>query len=190
MLRKFLDRIDWPLVIAFPLAAATVHLITTFMAMADTGSSAYSRLSAALPANKMTVLAAVTPEAQPLPFTSSDARYAVCPFDTSGGAVDVNVLLPDLGWTIGVYKTDGTSVYFAASEPGRRTSVALHIVPADDRFLGLTPQAAGKPAVIDPQLSVAAKAGVIVVRAPDHGASYRADTDSYLAKAICRRVAS
>ena len=57
----------------------------------------------------------------------------------------VHALLPDLGWTIGVYAPDGTNLYFAAASADRETTINLSIIPADDRFLGLPAQdAAGR----------------------------------------------
>ncbi len=186
-LRAFLDRIDWRLVFAFPLATAVVHLIATFAAMNDTSASAYAQLAGALPVNTMSVLETVAPDRQPLPFVSSDARYAICPFDTSEGKLDVRAELPNLGWTIGVYTADGASAYFAAAEPGRRTSVSVVVVPEDDRFLGVSPQAIGKAPSTEPQLMVAARKGIVVVRAPDRGAPYKSADEVVLAKASCAR---
>lgn len=189
MLSRLKNIFDWRYVVAFPLAAGVIHLIATFMAMNDTAQSAYSRLSSALPRNTMSVLEVVSPKMQPLPFMSSDHRYAICPFDTSSGALDVRAMLPDQGWTVGVYRPDGTSAYFAAAEPGRRTSISLLIIPAEDQFMGLTPQAVGKAPGTEPQLTVAVRVGMVVVRAPDNGAPYRAETEAMLAKATCRRSA-
>lgn len=177
--------LTWRGIFIVPVAAAVVHLIATFMAMADTRNAAYTRLTAALPANTMTVMDPVAPGHQPVPFLSSDARYSICRFDTAKGPITVRATLPDLGWTLGIFHADGSSAYFAAAAPGRPTVIALTIVPDDDRFLGLTPHALGKSTTIEPQLSVSAPIGLIVVRAPDKGAAYRAGAEAVLAQASC-----
>ena len=168
-----------------PVAIAIVHLVTTFLAMSDTRGSAYQRLSGVLPSNAMKLLPAVAAGQQPLPFLGADARYAMCRFSSRQGPVTVKAVLPDRGWTLGVYNPDGSTAYFAAGATGHPATVALSLIPGDDRFLGLSPQALGKPPTANPQVSVTARDGLIVVRAPDRGASYRQIDDDQLAKASC-----
>ncbi len=166
-------------------AAGAIHIISTLGAMGDTSRSAYSLLASALPANTMTILPPVKPGRQYLPFMSTDARYAVCPFDTTKGPVSVSAELPDHGWTIGIFHRDGSSAYFAAAPVGRITQIALTLVPADDRFMGLTPEARGHMSTADAPLTVAAREGLVVVRAPDKGLSYAATSEAALAKVLC-----
>lgn len=166
--------------------AGAAHIISTFSVMRDTSHSAYKRLSPALAANTMTLMPPVTPATQLLPFMTSDARYSVCRFDASKGPVSVNIDLMDLGWTAGVYKTDGSSVYSATAPPGKITHIALTIMPGDDRFMGLTPEARGKVSnSVETPLTVTAKDGLIVVRAPDKGLSYASQSEAGLARSSC-----
>jgi uncharacterized membrane protein len=186
---RLLQRFDFRLLAIFLLVAGIVHLIATFMAVNDERGSAYTRLAGSLPKNQMTITAPVAPLQQPLPFLAPDARYAFCPFDTTDTAMRVRALLPDLGWTIGIYAPDGHNLYFAAASADRETTVDLSIVPDDDRFLGLpqssSTQAGGTPQAVDAQQSIAAAKGLIVVRAPDKGDPYRADEQAILSKASC-----
>jgi uncharacterized membrane protein len=177
-------RIDWRLIIVFVLVAAIVHLIVTFMAVNDQRGSAYVRLSKLLPSNKMTIVDPIAPDKQPLPFLAPEARFAFCPFDTAGAPIRVRAVLPDLGWTIGVYTADGTSAYVATASADRETTIELLIVPADDRFLGLSPQSLGKP-VDEAQLTISAPKGIVVVRAPDKGKPYRHEIEAGLQRAVC-----
>lgn len=163
----------------------TAHILSTLASMRDVSRSAHNRLAPALAANTMTLLPPVTPAAQLLPFTTADARYSVCRFDAAKGPVSVSVDLLDLGWTLAVYKTDGSSVYAAAAPPGRVTHIALTIVPGDDRFMGLTPEARGKINTLDAPLSVTAREGLVVVRAPDKGLAYAAEAEAGLARSSC-----
>lgn len=179
---NFLRRIDWRLLLIFFIVAAIVHIIATFLAVNDQRGTAYARLSHLLPHNTMTIADPITPRHEPLPYLSPDARYAFCPFDTSNTTMRVHVLLPDLGWTVGVYAPDGSSLYFAAASADRETTINLSIIPADDRFLGL---AAEERQAADDDQTIAAPKGFIVVRAPDRGAPYRAATRSILEKASC-----
>ena len=180
---KLLRSFDWRLLVIFFLVAGIVHLVMTFLAVNDTRASAYSRLARAYPENKMTIADAVAPGHQPLPFLAPDARYAFCPFATRNGTMRVKALLPDLGWTIGVYAPDGTNLYFAAASSDRETTIDLSIIPSDDRFMGLPTTT---PANVDPQQTIAAANGLVVVRAPDKGEPYRTDELAALAKASCK----
>jgi uncharacterized membrane protein len=180
---RFLRGFDWRLLLIFLLVASIVHLVVTFLAVSDTRASAYVRLAHAYAKNRMTIADIVSPQHQPLPFLAPDARYAFCPFETANGTLRVQAVLPDLGWTVGVYAPDGTNLYFAAASADRETTIDLSIVSSDDRFTGLPSQTATN---IDPQQTIAAGKGLVVVRAPDKGEPYRADELAVLAKASCR----
>jgi uncharacterized membrane protein len=176
--------VDWRLMLIFFLVAAIVHLVVTFMAVNDQRGTAYARLARMLPHNMMTITDPASPHHQLLPFLAPDARYAFCPFETADTTMRVRALLPDLGWTLGIYAADGSNLYFAAASADRETSIDLSIVPADNRFLGLPPPAAVQEG-IDTQQTIAAQRGLIVVRAPDRGEPYRAESKAILAKATC-----
>jgi uncharacterized membrane protein len=177
-----LQRFDWRLLAIFILIAGIVHIIVTFLAINDERGAAYTRLAAVLPKNQMTVTEAVTPQHQPLPYLAPEARYAFCPFETADMTVRVRALLPDLGWTIGIYAPDGTNLYFAAASAERETTIDLAILPSDDRFLGLPEPGAQS---LDTQQTITAPKGLIVVRAPDKGAPYMAQAEAALQKASC-----
>ena len=182
---------NWRYALAIPFAALAIHIVTTLISMTDTSRSAYRRLTPGLGANVMKMLEPIGPGHQPIPFMSSDARYAMCRFDTAKGPVAVSAVLPDQGWNLGIYRADGSSAYFAAAAPGKTTDVVLTIVPVEDRFLGLTKEArleatqTQSPAQAQPALLVTAREGLIVVRGPDKGLSYRAETEAILARAAC-----
>ncbi len=180
---RLLQRFDSRLLAIFLIVAGIVHLVVTFLAINDGRKSAYWRIVPTFQKTKMTIADAAAPRHQPLPFLAPDARYAFCPFETADGTMRVRALLPDLGWTIGVYAPDGTNLYFAAASSERETTIDLSIVPSDDRFLGLP---ATNAANVDPQQTIAAAKGLVVVRAPDKGEPYRADELQTLAKASCR----
>jgi uncharacterized membrane protein len=180
--KTLLERFDWRLLAIFVLIAGIVHIIVTFLAINDERGAPYAQLAAVLARNQMTVTDAVTPQHQPLPYLAPDSRYAFCPFETADTTMRVRALLPDLGWTIGIYAPDGTNLYFAAASAERETTIDLAILPSDDRFLGLP-----EPGVqsLNTQQTITAAKGLIVIRAPDKGAPYKAQAEAVLAKASC-----
>lgn len=180
---KYLPRFDWRNLLLIAVATAIVHLVVTFMATSDTRGSAYHRLAGALPLNTMQVLQPIAPDHQPLPFLSPEARYAMCSFSSAKGPVQVRAILPDRGWTLGIYNPDGSTAYFAAGAIGRPINVSITILAGDDRFVGLSPTTVG--ATASPDITVAAREGLIVVRAPDRGRAYQKVNEELLAKATC-----
>jgi uncharacterized membrane protein len=178
-------RVTGPALMSIPLAAAAVHIVAALMAMNDTANSAYRRLSPGLELHKMVMLQPVTKGHQPIPYMTADARYAMCRFDTSKGPVSVNAVLPDLGWTLGIYRPNGATVYFATAAPGKLNDVSITIVPSEDKFLGLPSLTKKDRAAPESRFSITAREGLIVVRAPEKGLAYRAETEKDLARAAC-----
>ncbi len=185
-LRDRLKHANWQLILAAPVAAGILHICATLAAPYLTAASAYSRLAPALPLNKMQVLADITPGAEPLPFLSPDARYALCRFDTSNGPVTVSATLPpDPGWMLAVLSPQGDNVYASASTPGRPTPITLALVPSEEHFLGVTPEARGIARDAPPPIPIAAQRGIVVMRGPDRGFSYRREIEANLGAARC-----
>jgi hypothetical protein len=63
------------------------------------------------------------------------------------------------------------------------------LIPDDDRFMGISPQAQGLREPIRNQLQVQARRGIAVLRAADEGYAYRALNEAALKSATCRPVA-
>lgn len=165
-------------------AAGILHIGATFAHSYLATSSAYQRLAPQLPVNAMTVLPPVTPADQPLAFLGADARYALCRIDTAEGPVTIEARLPGPGWTLTLTSPEGETLYAASGQPDRPLDAALKLVPSDERFLGLTPEARGLAAETVP-LVVAAPSGMVVLRAPDKGLAYRALIEAELRRARC-----
>ncbi len=181
-----LKNANWQLILAAPVAAGILHICATLAAPYLTAASAYSRLAPGLTVNNMQLLSAAAPAAEPLPFMSPDARYAMCRFDTSGGPVTVSATLPpDLGWTLTVVTPQGDNIYATASVPARPTPVSLVLVPSEEAFLGVTPEARGIARDIQPPTPVSATRGIVVVRGPDKGYSYQRHVEAVLKEARC-----
>jgi uncharacterized membrane protein len=184
-LRKLLPSASAGVVLSALVAATILHILATLAAPRLAPSPAYRRLAELLPPNTMQVLAPIAPGAQPLPFMAADARYAVCRFDTTKGGVRINAGLPGAGWSLTLYTDKGDSIYTAVAQPGRRTDVALQLSTADERFAGLTPEAAGGEVKLDRSLSLTAKRGLAILRAPDQGLAYRAANEAELKRSVC-----
>jgi uncharacterized membrane protein len=185
-LRERLEKANWQLILAAPIAAGILHICATFAAPYLTAASAFSRLAPALAENKMQMLHDVAPGAEPLPFLSPHARYAMCRFDATKGPVSVNAILPpDPGWMLAVITPQGDNVYAAASAPGRETPISLVLVPSETHFLGVTPEARGIARDLQPPVAIAATRGIVVVRGPDKGLAYRSEVERNLRRAAC-----
>jgi len=59
------------------------------------------------------------------------------------------------------------------------------LVPSDDRFLGVTPEARGIARGTQPPLAVSASRGIVVVRGPDNGFAYQQRVLAGLKEARC-----
>jgi uncharacterized membrane protein len=186
---KFLKSLNWRIILAGLCAVATLHVLAVFTEPHVARANAFHRLEAALPLNRMVLLPPVTAEAQPLPFLSPDARYAMCRFSTENGPVAVRAALLGPGWILTVYSQNGESLNTTLAAPDQpRTDVALKLMPSDDRFMGLTPQARGVKERATASLPVGAKSGIIVVRAPDKGTAFQEIHDAALLQASCRQL--
>lgn len=186
---KYLAKLNWRMVLAGLCAVGALHILAVLSEPYVAGSSAYARLSAMLPLNKMVVMNPVTTETQPLPFMAPAARYAMCRFTTDNGPVAVNAVLLGPGWLATVYNENGASLNTTIAVPERdRTVVALRLVPSDDRFMGLTPQARGRAAKETTALPVGARRGIVAVRAPDRGPAFADLDEAALLQASCRQL--
>lgn len=183
---NILKNANWQLILAAPVAAGILHICATLAAPYLTAASAYSRLAPGLPVNRMQLLNVSAPGAEPLPFLAPDARYAMCSFDTSAGPVTVaSTLPPDIGWTLTVVNPQGDNIYAAASVPQRPTPIQLALVPSEDAFLGVTPEARGIARDAQQPTVVSATRGIVVVRGPDKGFSYQHHVEAVLKDARC-----
>jgi len=180
-----LPRVRLRVITAGVFAILILHILATLAAPRLAPSPAYSRLVPLLPVNSMLVLPPIGPGAQPLPFMGPDARYAMCRFDTTKSPVTLTASLPGAGWSLALFSDKGDNFYTAVAQPGRRTEVSLVLALTDERFAGLTPEAAGRKITEDRYLTLAAKRGVAVLRAPDQGLAYRAINEAELKRGVC-----
>lgn len=180
-----LPRVQIGIALAALFAVLILHVLTTLAAPRLAPSPAYARLASVLQPNAMQVLPPIAPGAQPLPFMGADARYALCRFDATKGPVSITASLLGAGWSLSLYTDKGDNIYTSVAQPGRLTEVSLQISTVDDRFTGLTPEAAGGEVKADRSLSLSAKRGIAILRAPDQGQAYRGINEATLKRSVC-----
>lgn len=192
MLKRLWTRItsiNVPLAAAAVFASGILHILATLATPMLTPTSAYGRLAGDLPENSMELLPDITPDTQPLPFMSSDARYAMCRFDTTDGAVSITAVLPDPGWVLALYSPAGDNFFTSVAGPGRRPEVSLLIVPGESAW---RPAVQPDANLEGTALTLHANEGLAVLRAPDRGEAYSTRALAQLKRAKCqyRRTAS
>lgn len=182
---RHLPRVKFRVIVTALFAVLILHILATLAAPRLAPSPAYRRLAEILPANAMQVLPPVAPGAQPLPFMGPDSRYAMCRFDTTKGPIQITASLPGAGWSMSLFSEKGDSLYTAVAQPGRRTDISLVLSTTDEKFAGLTPEAAGRSVKEDRSLAIAAKRGIAILRAPDQGVAYKAVNEAELKRSLC-----
>ena len=175
---------QWRLLLAALVAAGIVHIITTLTAAESDSSRGIARLSRDLPANQVVFLPPVTTNAQPLPFLSPDARYALCSFDASASLIRLRATLPESGWSLSLHAPDGGNFYFVPGIDGRETNVELMLRPPGGRFLANTVEIVRGGQVI-PEVQLAYTQGLAILKAPIKGLAYRRLADEQLGTFEC-----
>lgn len=165
--------------------AGIIHICATFAMPSLVASGAFRQFAATLPANRLDLLPPITPSSQPLPFMAPDARYAVCRYDTSIGPVTATITLPDAGWVLALYTMQGENFYHVTGQAGKRTTLTLLLAPqaeqaaAGGQIEAQTAAQAGAP------VTVAARQGLLLVRAPERGLAFRQEAEAELRKSRC-----
>lgn len=166
------------------LTGAILHLCTTFVLARVGATQPFANLARDLPVNEMKLLPIATPKTQMLPFEPADVLSAGCAFDATAGPVVVRVTLPGAGWTLSFYSPSGSNFYTIAGQDGRRTDVALLLVPAGDEFVPIPFDPTGQQQRLL-QVTLPAKIGVALVRAPLPSQAWRSEVEADLRLASC-----
>lgn len=171
-------------------ASGILHIVATLATPHLIPASGYSQLARELPRNTMQILPPVTPEAQPLPFLSPDARYAVCRFDTKDGAVAITALLPEPGWLLALYSPSGDNFFSSVASPTQqRPEVSILLVPGEETWrtgTAIADAGASAATTAESTLTIPARKGIAVIRAPDRGDAYTARVLAELKRAQCK----
>jgi uncharacterized membrane protein len=176
----------WPYLLAALFAAGIVHIATTLIMPHLTSGDAYSRLSQSLPANTFVILPPARPGTQVLPFQAPDVRYAICRFDTTSGPVVLSATLPEVGWTLSLYSSEGESIYALPAASSRSIDIRLVVMPPADRFVGVVPESRAADRGLT-QLQSPSPGGLAVLRAPLKARFFAAQIERDLLRANCRQ---
>jgi len=186
-LPKWLSEVGWRTVVGGALLGGIVHILFTLAVPFISKGHAYAKLRDALPANRMVVLPPPAPGREPLPFLTPDALYAMCRFDISVETLAVNVTMAHAGWTLSLHTPQGDNFYVMPAQQLRGSEIAITVVPEPDRSGEFIPTPRRIGAQGD-QISSPSTEGIVMVRAPLKGLSWRAQTEAALRQASCRPV--
>lgn len=181
---KWLHRLPWLTLVLALVAGGVIHIVATLVVPKLATATAWHRIGASLPANRMMVMPPATPTTQVLPFIGPDVRMAVCRFDVSNGPVSISATLPDRGWTLGLYTPSGDNFYAIPAQDFRRTEIRFVLSPPAEKFLGMFDW--GRPTdTTGGTITVPALQGLVMLRAPMRGRAYTSETEAVLARAQC-----
>lgn len=176
----------WPWAAGAVFAAGVIHILAILGMPYLARQDAWARLSRISGENQMYVLPpaeAGDPE-PPLPLMSPDLGYAFCRFNLKQSNVAVRVEVSEPAWNVSVYTRYGENFYLITGADARRKELRLLITPrdrlAEEASTEETEEGEEQIIVISPS-----QEGVVMVRAPIRGASYRDRTFAALRKAAC-----
>ena len=185
-LPRWMRQVGWRTVVGAVLLAGIVHITATLAVPLLGPGNAFRKLRETLPANQMVFLPPPTPATQLLPFVAADALYAACRFDLSSTPVAVSAVLSDPGWTLSLHTPQGDNFYVMPAQQLRRSEVGFVITPQSERLVdfGSSRRVTGD----DLQIESPVTEGLVLVRAPLRGLSWRAETEAKLRRASCTPV--
>jgi uncharacterized membrane protein len=187
-LPKWLSEVGWRTVIGALLLGGIIHITATLAVPLVSSGPAFTKLRDTLPANRMVVLPPLAPGKQPLPYLPPDALYAMCRYDISVDSLTVTAAMAHAGWTLSLHTPQGDNFYVLPASQLRRGEVSLMVVPAAERLGGEFQPAPRR--VNDQETHIASPSweGLVVVRAPLKGLSWRAQAEAVLRRATCTPV--
>ncbi len=186
-LPKWLSEVGWRTVIGALLLGGIIHILATLAVPLLGSRTAFATLRDSLPANRMVIVPPPAPGKQTLPFLTPDAVYAMCRYDVSVDSLLVKVAMAHAGWTLSMHTPQGENFYVMPSQQLRRSEVTLTVVPGVDRLNEFTPtprRVSGQ----ETNIASPSTEGLVMVRAPLRGLSWRAETEAYLRRATCTPV--
>jgi uncharacterized membrane protein len=182
---RWIRQIGWRTIAGAVLLAGIVHITATLAVPLLGPGTAFRKLRDSLPLNQMVFLPQAAPGSQLLPFMAADALYAVCRYDVSSAPLNVTAMLADPGWTLSLHTPLGDNFYAMPAQQLRGTDVTFQIVPTAERLLDTS---ARRPTGLESSVESPAAEGLVMVRAPLRGLSWRAETEAKLRRASCSSV--
>jgi uncharacterized membrane protein len=145
---------------------------------------AFARLSAVTTVNSLQVQK--NDEPSPLPFASPDIVHAFCLFDLSERNITVTTPLLEPAWSIAASTRYGENFYLITGGDAKRTSIRLLIIPRDRLAQEVSTERTEEGDEQNIVVSPTSK-GILAIRAPLRGESFRTRTLEALSQARCEQ---
>lgn len=163
--------------------AAIVHICVTFATPYLFGQGAYRQLADHLPSNTLVSLGPPTPRSQVLNYQEPDMHLAVCSYDASSVPVLAKAVLPGSGWTLALYSPAGDNFYILPGQDQKPIEINVVLTTGGDDTSALPTKPGSQGSLTLVHLPAAR--GLLVIRGPIKGESYRADVEAVMARASC-----
>jgi uncharacterized membrane protein len=175
-----MDKLPW--ILAGLVTAGIIHILAVFSIPEFASRDAWGRLSAVMKPNTLAIAGeGNTPR---LPFASPDAVTAYCLFDISKDNVIVTSPLPEPAWSLSLSTRTGENFYLVAGADAKRPQVRVLIIPqsrlSGEESTEKTEEGGEQSIIVSPGLT-----GIVRIRAPLRGESFRAQTMELFRKARC-----
>ena len=115
------------------LLGGIVHLSSVLLLPRTATQDAYTRLSAAAPANQMVPMPAPTPDDAVLPFMDPAFATAVCRYDLSGGPLKLRVPVSQAYTSVSFYSRAGVAYYAINDRAAGRRTIELDLMTTQQR---------------------------------------------------------
>jgi uncharacterized membrane protein len=175
-----MGRLPW--IIGGLVAAGIIHILCVFTIPMLAERDAWARLSSVMTPN---VLTASNGKSGPLlPFTPPDVVSAYCLFDLSANNVVVKSPLPEGSWSLTLSARSGENFYLVTGADAKKPEVRLLILRQDrlpdEASTEKTEEGDDQNIIVSPS-----ETGIVAIRAPLRGESFRASVMDELKKARC-----
>lgn len=157
-------------ILATAILAAGTHLAVVLFTPDVSMASLIDRIRTATAVNRMVVLerdevGGLIHEPNP------DLAYAVCPYDITGGELQVRLEIPDTYWSVAVYSDRGDNIYTLNDRQAGTSYLVLRLVRT-----GTAPEAGLAPALLTTSSVVVqtdSLRGIVMLRTLIPSAAYR-----------------
>jgi uncharacterized membrane protein len=171
-----------PWIVAGLVAGGVIHILCVFGIPVLAEHDAWSRLSAALKPNTLAI--ADGNAVSPLPYSSPDVITAYCLFDLRERNLIVRSPLPEGPWSLAISTRSGENFYVVTGADAKKSEARLLLIRrdrlSDEASTEKTEEGDDQSIVVSPS-----DTGVVAIRAPLRGESFRAEALSELQKARC-----
>jgi uncharacterized membrane protein len=163
-------------------AAGIIHILCVFAMPIFAENDAWARLSAKMTTNML--VPDTAKEGPILPFTPQDVVSAYCLFDLSSNNVIVKSPLPERTWSLTLSSRSGENFYVLTGADAKKPSVRLLILRQDrlpeEASTEKTEEGDEQNILVSPS-----ETGIVAIRAPLRGESFRKTVMDELKKARC-----